>query len=61
MLSDASSIPYIFCFVSENRELGQGFLLSFTLRMQKIAADKVNIMECDPQSTSVTSKFFSKI
>ena len=28
--------------------------------MQKIAADKVNIMECDPESTSVTSKFFSK-
>ena len=31
------------------------------LRMQKIAADEVNIMECDPESTSVTSKFFSKI
>ena len=29
--------------------------------MQKIAADKVNIMECDPESTSVTIKFFSKI
>ena len=28
--------------------------------MQKIAADKVNIMECDPESTSVTIKFFSK-
>ena len=28
------------------------------LRMQKIAADKVNIMECDPESTSVTAKFF---
>ena len=28
------------------------------LRMQKIAADKVNIMECDQESTSVTSKFF---
>ena len=28
--------------------------------MQKIAADKVNIMECDPESTSVTSKFFPK-
>ena len=26
----------------------------------KIAADKVNIMECDPESTSVTSKFFPK-
>ena len=26
--------------------------------MQKIAADKVNIMECDPESTSVTAKFF---
>ena len=26
--------------------------------MQKIAADKVNIMECDPESTSVTIKFF---
>ena len=31
------------------------------LRMQKIAADKVNIMECDPESTSVTINFFSKI
>ena len=31
------------------------------LRMQKIAADKVNIMECDSESTSVTIKFFSKI
>ena len=29
--------------------------------MQKIAADKVNIIECDPESTSVTSQFFSKI
>ena len=29
--------------------------------MQKIAADKVNIMESDPESTSGTSKFFSKI
>ena len=28
--------------------------------MQKIAADKVNIMECDPESTSVTIKFFPK-
>ena len=28
------------------------------LHAQKIAADKVNIMECDPESTSVTSKFF---
>ena len=26
--------------------------------MQKIAADKVNIMECDPESTSVTINFF---
>ena len=26
--------------------------------MQKIAADKVNIMECDPESTSVISNFF---
>ena len=28
--------------------------------MQKIAADKVNIMECDPESTSVTINFFFK-
>ena len=28
--------------------------------MQKIAADKVNIMECDPESTSVTINFFPK-
>ena len=28
--------------------------------MQKIAADKMNVMECDPESTSVTSKFFSE-
>ena len=28
--------------------------------MQKIAADKVNIMECDPESTLVTIKFFPK-
>ena len=26
--------------------------------MQKIAADKVHITECDPESTSVTIKFF---
>ena len=31
-----------------------------TLRMQRIAADKVNIMECDPESTSMTTKFFPK-
>ena len=49
----------IFCFVSENRESGVRFLLSCS-RMQKIEADKVNIMECDPKSTSVTSKFFPK-
>ena len=30
------------------------------LRMQKIAADKVNIMECNPESTSLTMKFFPK-
>ena len=30
------------------------------LRMQKIAADRVNIMECDPESTSVTINFFPK-
>ena len=29
--------------------------------MQKIAADKVNIMECDLESASVTIKFFLKI
>ena len=28
--------------------------------MQKIAADKVNNMECDPESPSVTIQFFSK-
>ena len=28
--------------------------------MQMIAADKVNITECDPESTSVTSNFFPK-
>ena len=28
--------------------------------MQKIAADKVNIMECDPESTSVAIIFFPK-
>ena len=28
--------------------------------MQKIAADKVNVMECDPESTALTSKFFPK-
>ena len=31
------------------------------LRMQKIAADKVNIMGYDPESASVTIKFFPKI
>ena len=31
------------------------------LRMQKMTAGKVNIMECDPESTSATIKFFSKI
>ena len=30
------------------------------LRMQKIAAEQVNIMKCDPESTSVTIKFFPK-
>ena len=29
--------------------------------MQKIAADKVNIMECDPESTSVTIKVFQNL
>ena len=29
--------------------------------MQKIAADKMNILERDPESTSVTSKFSSEI
>ena len=29
--------------------------------MEKITADKVIIMECDPESTSVTIKLFSKI
>ena len=28
--------------------------------MEKIAFDKVNIMKCDPESSSVTIKFFSK-
>ena len=28
--------------------------------MQKIAADKVSIIECDPESASVTVKFFPK-
>ena len=28
--------------------------------MQKIAAEKVNILECDPESTSVTINFFPK-
>ena len=37
-----------------------GFYLA-ALTMQKIAADKVNIMECNPESTSLTSNFFSKI
>ena len=41
-----------------NRESGVRFFAA--LRMQKIAADKENIMECDPESTSVTSKFFPK-
>ena len=30
------------------------------LRMKKIVADKLNIMECDPESSSVTSEFFTK-
>ena len=30
------------------------------LRMQQITADKVNIMECDPESTSVTIIFLPK-
>ena len=29
-------------------------------KAQKIAADKVNIMECDPESTSVTKQIFPK-
>ena len=32
-----------------------------SLRMQKIADDKVNIVECDAELTSMTIKFFSKI
>ena len=60
MLSDVCSIHYIFCFVSEKRQSGYGFYLA-ALRMQKIVADKVNIMEYDPKSTSVTIKLFSKI
>ena len=29
--------------------------------MQKLGADKVIIIECDPKSASVTIKFFSRI
>ena len=29
--------------------------------MQKIATDKVNIMECDPESTSLTIQFFQNL
>ena len=29
--------------------------------MQKIAADKVNIMECDPESALVTINFFQNL
>ena len=61
MLSGIRSIFYIFCFVSENRKSGVRFsndLLDH--RTQKIAADKVNIMECDPESTLVTIQFFPK-
>ena len=60
MLSDVLSVIYIFWFVSGNR-VGFNVFYSAALRMQKIAADKVNIMECDPESTSVTIKCFSKI
>ena len=34
------------------------FFYLAALRMQKIAADKVNNMECDPESTSVIIIFF---
>ena len=31
------------------------------LKMQKIAADKLNIIECDPESTSMTIKLFQNL
>ena len=41
--------------------MGKAFLMT-AHRMQKIAADnEVNIMECHPESTLVTIRFFSKI
>ena len=43
-----------------NREAGVRFLYRAALRMQKIAADKLNIMERDPELTSVTTNFFPK-
>ena len=39
--------------------LGQGFYrAALRTRMHKIAADKMSIMECHPESTSVTINFF---
>ena len=62
MLSDVCliySLHFLLCFW-EQRVGGKVFYWA-ALRMQKIAADKVNIMECDPESTSVTIKFFQNL
>ena len=52
---------YIFCFCFWEQRVGGKVFYWAALRMQKIAADKLNIMECDPESTLVTIKFLSKI
>ena len=44
---------------TESRGGGGGGLLGCSQKV-KIAANKVNVMECDPESTSVTIKFFPK-
>ena len=53
------SLHFLLCFWEQSAG-GKVFYWA-ALKMQKIAADKVNIMECDPESTSVTINFFSKI
>ena len=61
MLSHVVSIVYIFCFDSENRGSGVRFFQLAAHRTHKIASDKVSIMECDPESPSVTVQFFPEI
>ena len=43
-----------------NRKSGVKFFNDLPTEQKKITVDKVTIMECDPESTSVNIQFFPK-